>query len=43
MGDINITSGINLLYINILWIIAIILIGYKVSKIALKKAVIQGG
>ena len=43
MGDISVSSGISLLYINILWIIAIIIIGYYVSKIALKKAVIQGG
>ncbi|MBR5662811.1 MAG: ABC-2 family transporter protein [Bacilli bacterium] len=43
MGDISISSGINLIPINILWIIVIVLIGYMVSKIALRKAVIQGG
>lgn len=43
MGDISVSSGIRLLPLNLLWIIVIMLIGYSVSKIALRKAVIQGG
>ncbi len=43
MGDISLSSGVKLLPINILWIIVIMFIGYKISKIALRKAVIQGG
>jgi ABC-2 type transport system permease protein len=43
MGDISLSSGVKLLPINILWIIVIIFIGYKISKIVLRKAVIQGG
>ena len=43
MGNINISSGINLLFLSLFWLIIITFIGYKVSKIALRKAVIQGG
>lgn len=42
-GDISISSGINLLYISFVWIILSIFLGYKLSKLALRKAVIQGG
>ena len=43
MGDISISSGLNLLLISFLWVIAVIFLGYKLSKLALRKAVIQGG
>lgn len=43
MGDITINSGITLLISSFIWIVIIILIGYLLSKVALRKAVIQGG
>lgn len=42
-NSIQITEGIKLLFGSFFWIIITILIGMYVSKIALKKAVIQGG
>lgn len=42
-GSISITEGYNLLLGSIIWIIVIIFIGYQVSNISLRKAVIQGG
>lgn len=42
-GNISINEGINLLIQSIIWIIVILIIGQIISKIALKKAVIQGG
>lgn len=42
-GNIGIYEGINLLIQSIIWIIVILIIGQLISKIALKKAVIQGG
>ena len=42
-GDISITYGRNLLFQSGIWIIVVILIGYLISKVALRKAVIQGG
>ena len=42
-GDIGILEGRTLLIGSLLWIIVTILFGYLLSKIALRKAVIQGG
>lgn len=42
-GNIGISEGINLLSASIIWIIVIFILGQLLSKIALKKAVIQGG
>lgn len=42
-GDIRINEGINLLIQSFIWIIVIYVLGQLVSKIVLKKAVIQGG
>ena len=42
-GDISVTEGRVLLLGSIIWLIIIMIIGYLVSKLALKKAVIQGG
>lgn len=42
-GDISIVEGRLLLIGSFTWIIITIILGYIVSKIALKKAVIQGG
>ncbi len=42
-GDINVLNGRMLLFGSFIWIVIIIIIGYMVSKLALKKAVIQGG
>jgi len=42
-GDIIISEGITLILQAILWIIIIVIIGILITKIALKKAVIQGG
>lgn len=43
MGDITISNGLNLLLVSLIWIIIVIYLGYKLSKLALRKAVIQGG
>lgn len=42
-GDIIISEGITLILQAILWISIIVIIGILITKIALKKAVIQGG
>jgi ABC-2 type transport system permease protein len=42
-GDISIIEGKTLLIGSFIWTLIAILIGYLISKIALKKAVIQGG
>lgn len=42
-GSISITEGYTLLLGSLIWIIIMIFAGYKISKISLKKAVIQGG
>ena len=42
-GSISIIEGRGLLLGSIIWFIVFIIIGYLVSKLALKKAVIQGG
>ena len=42
-GNISISSGSYYILLSFIWIIAIVLIGYKLTKLALKKAVIQGG
>lgn len=42
-GDITTSEGRTLIIGSMLWTLLIILIGYLLSKIALKKAVIQGG
>ncbi len=42
-GNIPTSEGVTLLGMSILWLTIIILIGYLLSKRALKKAVIQGG
>ena len=42
-GNISILEGKTLLLGSFIWIIASIILGYKLSKYALKKAVIQGG
>jgi len=42
-GSINITNGIDLLFLSIIWIIISIILGINLSRYALKKAVIQGG
>lgn len=41
--DIGINEGLNLLLGSFIWIIIVILIGLLISKLALKKAVVQGG
>lgn len=43
MGNIPVSEGLGLIFLCILWIIITMAIGYIVSKIALRKAVIQGG
>ena len=43
MGDIMVSEGLSLLFISFAWIIIVIFLGYKLSKLALRKAVIQGG
>lgn len=42
-GSIEIYEGINLLIQSLIWIIVVLVIGHILSKVALKKAVIQGG
>ena len=42
-GDIGINDGLNLLSGSIVWIIVVVIFGHLLSKVALKKAVIQGG
>ena len=42
-GSIGINEGLNLLGQSLIWIIVVICLGLFISKIALKKAVIQGG
>lgn len=42
-GSIPINEGITLLIISCVWIIVIYILGQSLSKLALKKAVIQGG
>jgi len=42
-GNIPINEGLTLLYISLVWIIVIFIIGQILSRIVLKKAVIQGG
>ena len=42
-GDISVIEGRGLLLGSIIWLIVSITLGYLVSKLALKKAVIQGG
>ena len=43
IGDICVTSSINLLFLSLFWITTIILFGCRLTKLALRKAVIQGG
>lgn len=43
MGNIPTSEGLDLIFLCLLWIIIMMVIGYIVSKIALRKAVIQGG
>ena len=43
VGNINITSGLYGLLIQIIWAIAIITIGYTMMKKSLKRVVVQGG
>ena len=42
-GDILLSTGIKYLGLSLIWIIVFIIIGFLISKIALRKAVIQGG
>ena len=42
-GDIVINESITLLFSALIWIVALIVLGLLVTKLALKKAVIQGG
>ncbi len=42
-GDISINEGRELLLGSIIWLVVSMIIGYLISKLALKKAVIQGG
>ena len=42
-GDIILSEGIELLSQAIIWIIVLIILGLLITKLALKKAVIQGG
>jgi ABC-2 type transport system permease protein len=42
-GNISILEGKTLLLRSFIWIIESLILGYKLSKLALKKAVIQGG
>ena len=42
-GSISVIEGRNLLFGSISWLIIAIIVGYLISKVALKKAVIQGG
>lgn len=42
-NNINILNGINQMFIQIIWFIVILIIGYVVMKKNLKKAVVQGG
>ena len=42
-GNISILEGKTLLLRSFIWIIVSLILGYKLSKLALKKAVIQGG
>lgn len=42
-GSISLNEGYNILLGSIIWIIIIIFIGYQISKLSLRKAVIQGG
>lgn len=42
-GSINVIDGIKMCSLSFIWTIIIVIIGYLLSKVALKKAVIQGG
>lgn len=42
-GDIPLSEGYYLLLGSLIWTIIIVIIGYQISKISLRKAVIQGG
>ena len=42
-GSIPISEGYNMLILSLIWIIISIFIGHIISRVALKKAVIQGG
>ena len=42
-GDISVESGQILLLESMVWVIIVMVIGYLISKVALRKAVIQGG
>ena len=42
-GSISLYEGTHLLIGSFIWIIIIIALGYSISKITLRKAVIQGG
>lgn len=42
-GSIPLSEGYNLLLGSFIWLIIIMLIGYQISKLSLRKAVVQGG